>query len=214
MAIERMTARKVRITDLVNGKWIRREGLEPSFILTEHGNKVSRARVLGTVVGLFLAEDGNFGSLTVDDSTDTIRAKTFSTTKPVDSFAVGDVVDLIGKVREYNGEVYIIPEIITKTQDPNLELLRRLEVTREIKRLKSSPREEVAEIPEKKEEGADEGELKKEILDIITSDPEGVDFSLIMEKIKAPDNAVETAINTLLEEGICYEPVPGKIKKI
>ena len=103
MAIERMTARKVRVCDLVNGRWVKREGMEPSFIITEHGDKVSRARVLGTVVGLFLAEDGNFGSLTVDDSTDTIRAKTFSTTKPVDNFAVGDVVDLVGKVREYNG---------------------------------------------------------------------------------------------------------------
>lgn len=29
------------------------------------------------------------------------------------------LVDLIGKVREYNGEIHLVPEIIFKVKDPN-----------------------------------------------------------------------------------------------
>jgi RPA family protein len=226
MPVERMTAKKVRISELMNGKWVKREGMEPSFIITDSGEKVSRARLLGTVVSRFLAEDGNFGSITLDDGTDTIRAKTFKTVKPVDDFSVGDLVDLIGKVREYNGEVYIIPEVITGVQDPNLEILRRLELIKKSREQKGKPSEaspeeqadavkpgpaQEGDSGEKKE---DDTELRKEVLGVIESDPEGVEYKTIMEKVNAPEARVESVLNEILAEGICYEPTPGRVKKI
>jgi RPA family protein len=225
MPIERMTARKVRISELMNGRWVKKEGMEPSFVVTDSGEEVSRARVLGTVAARFLAEDGNFGSITLDDGTDTIRAKTFKTVKPVDGFRVGDLVDLVGKVREYNGEIYIIPEVITTVRDPNMEILRKLELMKKARELRASPpeapteeapdkegREDEAGDKEKKE--ADEAELRKEILAAIGSDPEGVEYRVILERVKAPETRVEGILNEILAEGICYEPTPGKVKRI
>jgi RPA family protein len=218
MPIQRMTARKVRISDVVNGKWVKREGMEPSFVVTDSGEKVSRARIMGTVVANFMAEDGNFGSVTLDDGTDTIRAKTFKTLKPLDSLKIGDMVEMIGKVREYNGEVYIIPEVVTGLQDPNMELLRRLELIKKAQELKGrppeAPPEEAGPSGKEEQKKEDDTELRKEILAVIESEPEGVEYRVILEGVKAPENRIESVLNEILAEGICYEPTPGKVKKI
>jgi len=213
MPIERMTAKKVKISDLMNGKWVKKEGMEPSFIVTGYGEQVSRARILGTVVAKFLAEDGNFGSITLDDSTDTIRAKTFKTVKPLDTAEIGDIVDVIGKVREYNEEIYLIPEVIYKVQDMNLEILRRLEIAKKLAEWEKNPQTS-SEEAEPKEEGTDKDSLRKDMLKIIEANPEGVGYTELLEKIKAPEPVIESVINELLSEGICYEPTPGKMKKI
>jgi RPA family protein len=213
MAIERMTAKKVRVSDLMGGRWVKREGMEPSFVVTDSGEKVSRARIIGTVVGNFMAEDGNFGSITLDDGTDTIRAKTFKTLKPLDTLKTGDSVEMIGKVREYNGEIYVIPEVVNVLQDPNMELLRRLELIKKYRELKGKP-PEVSPDEAAGEAKEDDSGLRKEILSIIESESEGVEYSLILERVKAPETRIESVLNEVLAEGICYEPTPGRIKKI
>ena len=60
----------------------------------------------------------------------------------------------------------------------------------------------------------DPNDLKKEIMEVIGSEKEGVDYNKLMEKIKSSEEQIEKVVNELLEEGICYEPTPGKIKKI
>ncbi len=239
--IERQTAKKVRIWDIMNGEFVRKEGFEPSFVKTPLGEEVSRARILGTIVSKFTAEDGNYASLTVDDGTDTIRLKVFKTVKPLDSFEIGDVVDVVGKIREYEGEIYIIPEFVRKVQDPNFELLRRLEIVYKVMGMKKvkefveknegrSPEELRKELREKgfrtewigpflgkKEEDERDKEkkiLKNEILKIIGSSPDGIVYSELMKKIDAKETEIESVIDELLNEGICYEPSPGRIKKI
>ena len=194
--IERQTARKVSISQLTRGKWVKNSGMEPSYIVTEEGERVARARILGTVVGKFVAEDEGFASVTVDDHTDTIRAKTFKTAKPLDSLAVGEVVDLIGKMKEWNGEVYVMPEIVRKIEDPNIELLRKVEIA------SKAGRGEKAE------------DLREKILGIISAEMEGISYDSLIKKSGAAETDVERVVNEILDEGICYEPTPGKIKKI
>ncbi len=208
MPIQRQTARKVRILDLMKGEWVRKEGMEPSYVQTRSGERVSRARVLGTVVGKFQAEDGNFASITLDDGTDTIRAKTFKTVKPLDSVNVGELVEMIGKVREWNDEVYILPELVRRVTDPNFELLRRLELLR---LSKSEPKTQGQQQPE----GPNEQEkLRNSILKVIEGAKDGISYAEILEKLKVSEEKAEPVINELLAEGICYEPSPGKVKKI
>jgi len=200
---ERQTAKKVMISSLTGGTWERHEGMNPSFVVTEYGDKVSRVRVLATVVGKFVAEDNNFASITLDDSTDTIRAKTFKTTEPIGDFAVGDIVDLIGKAKEYNGEIYIIPEIVTKVEDPNMELLRKLEIRKGVQQFGGA-----VQSNDEKEE------LRGKVLKEIEKEKDGVSFDSLLKNLKEPEPAVEKVVNDLLAEGVCYEPSPGKIKKI
>jgi RPA family protein len=208
MPIQRQTAKKARIVDLVGGEWVRKEGMEPSYVVTPGKESVSRARISGTVVGKFVSEDGNFASVTIDDSTATIQAKVWKETGLLKDVNVGDIISLIGKVREYEGDIYIVPEVIRKT-DPDQEILFRLEILASMKR-KGEGGEEKAEEPEK----SDEEQLRKKILSIIEASEDGIKYSKLLEKAGVPEEAVENIINELLGEGICYEPTPGKIKKI
>ena len=210
MPIQRMTALKVNVSEIVNGQWVKKEGFEPSFVVTSSGEEVSRARILGTVVAKFLAEDGNFASVTIDDSTDTIRAKTFKTVKPIDTIEIGDIVDVIGKIREYNAEIYMIPEILKKITNPNTELLRKLEIIKKSRTPKSKKTGQSVIA----EQTPDKDLLRKNIINFISSSDDGVTYASVVESISAPEKDVESVINDLLAEGICYEPTPGKIKKI
>jgi len=209
MPIERQTAKKVRILDLMEGQWVKNEGMEPSFVVTKSGQKIGRAHIMATIVGKFVAEDGQFASITLDDATDTIRAKTFKTTKPIESFEIGQMVDVVGKVREWNDEIYIIPEIVQAVDNPNMELLRRLEI---MKLAKNAPKEE--NKPADGEKTDEKDKIRKDALKAMEDAQDGISFSEILEKTGYPEEKLEPVVSELLAEGICYEPSPGKIKKI
>ncbi len=236
----RQTAKKARIWDVVNGTFIKKEGFEPSVVRTGLGEEISRVRFLGTVVSKFVAEDSKFASVTIDDGSDTIRLKTFKTAKPLDALNVGDIVDVIGKLREYEGEKYMIPEIARKIADPNYELMRRLELvyketgmkkTKELadKNKNMEPEQLRKEMLEKHgletqwidmfvggkgKEGKDKGTLKKQLLQAIEASKDGIVYSELVKKVKAKGADIETAVDELLNDGICYEPSPGRIRKI
>lgn len=200
MPIKRNTAKKVRILDLVNGEWVKKEG-RAGFILTHSNEDVFRAKVLATVVGKFVSADGNFASITLDDFTACMRAKVWKDLKPLQNVEIGDLVNVIGKVREYDGEIYLVPEIVNKLDDPNFELLRKLEILLKIRELKAGKK-----LPAQ--------DLRKEVLTLIEQNKNGIKYEELLEKLKAKEEEVESIVNELLGEGICYEPAPGKIKKI
>lgn len=248
MEIKRLTAKKASIKELNSGKYIKREGFESSYILTNQGRKLSRVRILALIVGKFISDDEKYAAITLDDSTDTIRCKAFVNTKIFDGFGPGDLVDVFGKVREYNGEIYIMSEIIRKA-DPNMETLRILELekiirgqkdkikkiqtfenqTTDINELKSLVKDhmsqdelkgilEAQEVNENimQEKTATASEIKSQILKLIDKldKGEGADYQEIMKKSGLSENDVDFAIQDLLESGMCYEPTPGKIRKL
>lgn len=243
---KRMTAKKARIIDIVKGRYTPAEGMKSGYILTPYGMKVSRARVMSTVVSKFVSEDKNFASVTLDDGTETIRAKSFGSTKFFDNVNLGDSVDVIGKVREYADEIYIVPEIVIKIVDPNFESLRRLELVKQYmdwkrksgiisEALKKYQPDKVMEAvrgemnsedaeslleflsaPIATEEKKDASEeAKKVVLNIITEldKGDGVTYQELMTKSAVDEKTFDKVVNDLLEEGTCYEPRPGQLKK-
>ncbi|MBI4163488.1 MAG: hypothetical protein HY512_01380 [Candidatus Aenigmarchaeota archaeon] len=200
-SFKRQIAIKSRAIDLITGSWIQ-DG-QYGILETKYGEKVGRARVMATVVNKFVSEDGKYIGLTLDDGTDTIRIKMWDNFALVEKIIEGDIVDVIGKVRVYNEEVYIVPEIVYKIENPNLELLRKLEITKKLRKLgviEANP--------------IDENEaVRKKILEVIGSSKEGVTYNKLME-IKAGKGVVEKIVDDLLSGGLCYEPTPGTIKKI
>lgn len=243
---KRMTAKKARLMDIAKGRYTPADGMKPGYILTPYGMRVSRARVMATVVSKFVSEDKNFASVTIDDGTETMRAKSFGTTKFFDNVNLGDSVDVIGKIRYYNDEIYIAPEIVIKITDPNFESLRRLELVKQYmswkrkneimsEALKKYAPDKVMEAvkgemsaedaeslleflsaPIAAEEKKDVGEeAKKAVLNIVNEldKGEGVAYSELMSKAGVDEKTFEKVVNDLLEEGTCYEPRPGQLKK-
>jgi len=132
----RSTAYKLKIEDLVRGQYVRSpEGTEPSYLLTPWGQHIPRARVLGTVVDKFVRDDQGYATLRLDDGSETISLRTWREGVPeLAGFKMGDLIDVVGRVREFEGEVYIVPDFIFRVEDPNWELVRELEILRERKR--------------------------------------------------------------------------------
>jgi len=129
--IKRVTAVKTDIASVKSGRFVRQTGFNPSYILTALGQRLSRVRILASVVDSFVSADSKYATITIDDNTDTIRVKSFQDISLLQSLNKGDMIDVIGKIREYNGEIYITPEIIYRVEDPNLLLLRRVELQKQ-----------------------------------------------------------------------------------
>jgi len=248
MEIKRLTAKKASISELMNGRFIKRSGFESSYVLTNLGRRLSRVRILGLIVDKFISPDERYATITLDDSTETIRCKSFINVKIFDGFGSGDLVDAFGKLREYNGEIYIMPEIIKKA-DSNFETLRLLELEvifkeqrekikkiRELQKQSSDLNElkvaikefmpledaegilEAQEIIENvvEEKTVTVSEIKNKILNFIESSDKGngVDYQDIISRSGFPEKDVDSAVQDLLETGICYEPKAGRIKKL
>lgn len=235
---------KARISDIINGKFVRKEGFEPSYVLTELGQRISRAKIIGTIVDKFMSDDGNYSSVTVDGDTSSIRVKAFREDVNIfDNLELGDMVVVIGKVREYADENYIIPEIVKKLADPNYESLHRLEVLKQMikqkkitetidkekdnfanfeelrdyivkkHRVDSQTVESILETMTEKE--TEKKDYKPLVLETIEKmdEGEGVEIIKLMQESRLPENVFEEVMNELLTEGVCYEPSPGAVKR-
>ncbi|MFH1229266.1 MAG: OB-fold nucleic acid binding domain-containing protein [Candidatus Aenigmatarchaeota archaeon] len=248
MEVKRLTAKKASIGEIIKGKFIKKSGFESSYVLTNLGRRLSRIRTVGLIVDKFISADEKYATVTLDDSTETIRCKVFINTKILDGFGSGDLVDVFGKLREYNGEIYIMPEIIS-TVSPNFETLRILE----LEKLFKEQREKIKKVKELQNQTSDLTEIKvalkgvmlpedaegileaQEIIEDVVEEKtvsandakskiikiietldkgDGADYQDILTKSGLTERDIDIAIQDLLETGVCYEPHPGKIKKV
>ncbi|MFX1520288.1 MAG: OB-fold nucleic acid binding domain-containing protein [Promethearchaeota archaeon] len=227
----RLTAYKLHISDLYAGSYTR-EG-NRSFLETSIG-PVVRVRLLGTIMQRYDNVEKRYTSLTLDDATETIRLKAWrEDCEKLADFQVGDIIDVVGKVRQQDdGELFIVPENVIKVEDVNIELLRELEII-ELHHLiggKSTPKKEpemlLKKEPEKVEPTQEietdlpqgsENDIKDDVMRLIrTLDTgKGASYKDIVEQTSHLDeDAVETAIMDLLNEGVIYEPEAGYYKEL
>ena len=110
---------------------------------------------MGTVVERFIRGDSSYGFLYVDDGSGTLSLRAWrEDVARLAGFEVGDLVDAIGRVREYAGEVYLVPDLIVRVRDPNWELVRELEILRAKRRALiegKGPRFGTGRVPEVRE---------------------------------------------------------------
>lgn len=177
MEKKRLTAKKAGLTELVTGKYVKKAGFESSYVLTSLGRRLSRVRILGVVVDKFESEDGKYATMTIDDGTETMRCKAFINIRMLDVTGKGDLADVIGKIREYNGEVYVAPEIIRKAP-ADCETLRALE----LKKTYADQRSAIKKIREMQKHSSDRTELKT-LAKKFSMDPDDVDGILEAEEL-------------------------------
>ena len=196
---KRNIAYKLRIGDVLKGKPMMSEG---KFLFLELGDKkVVRINVLANCVDKYVQEgEKQFASLTVDDASGQIKVKAFGEDiGPLKDVLQGDTLQIIGNVREWNGELYMIPEVIKKV-DPRWLLVRKLEIQ---KARKDMP------VEESKDSG-----LKNSIMDKIKGAEAdgGIDVDTIIMDVEASPDLINGEIKKLLEEGLIYEPRPGRLR--
>jgi len=199
---KRNIAFKLRIGDLLMGKPVN-NGERFGFL--ELGDKkVVRINIAGNIVDKYESQgETKYLNLTIDDGSGQIRLKSFGeNVEKFKSIIQGQTVIVIGTVRSWNNEIYISPEII-KEQDPKYLLIRKLETEKEIsKGYKGIEKEKIIAI-------------KDSLLELIKNSE--TDGGVEKDKIIMNFNEVSPAIvnqelQKLLEEGIIFEPRPGKVR--
>jgi len=195
---KRHVAYKFRVGQVISGKQnFEGERLKSVMI---GGKDAVRVNIIANIVDKYIQEgEKKYGSLTLDDATGQIKVKSFG--EEVDKFEgfnQGDTVLVVGLLRSWNNEIYMTPEILKK-RDPKYLLVRKLEV--ELEQPKTLDREKIAE-------------LKDKILDMVKKEEDngGVDIDRIIMELKEPPNVINQEIRKLLEDGIAYEPRPGKLR--
>jgi len=193
MFTQRHTAYKLRIKDLTSNEYVLRNG--ESDYITVNGKEVSRTRIVATVVNKFTNEERKSGTLIIDDCSDIISVRAWENEYHlIDKINIGDLIEVIGRVRKYNDNVYLTPEIIKKIS-PNEYVLWKVELgkTKE----KSTDSDLKSKILNKIQESGEEGTIMEELI-----------------KIAGDKATCQQVLKELLEEGTIFEPKAGKYKAI
>jgi DNA polymerase III alpha subunit len=202
---KRHIAYKLRIGDILIGKPIVNE---ERFSFLELGDKkIVRINVLGNIVDRYESEGGDerrkYVFLTLDDGSGQIRLKIFGDDyEKFKDIVQGQTVVVIGVLRNWNNETYVSPEII-REMDPRYLLVRKLEIEKE-KTINAKPVEKEQIVA-----------IKDKILELIKNSEEnnGIEVDEITQKFhETPQTIITQEIQKLLEEGIVFEPRPGKIR--
>jgi len=199
---QRQIAFKLRIGDILLGKPVM-DGERFSFL--ELGNKrIVRVNIIGNVTEKYSNPgDKKYSFLTIDDGSGQIKLKSFGDdSEKIESLFQGQTIVVIGTLRFFNNEVYIAPEI-TKIMPSEYLLIRKLEVEKE-RNNNSTPvdKEKIFVIKDK-------------ILELVknSEDEGGIDIEkIILEAREFPTDIINQEIKKLLEDGIVFEPRPGKLR--
>ncbi len=197
---KRNVAFKLRIGEVLIGKPIMNG---EKFLFIELGSeKIFRVNIIGSIVERYDSEgESKYSFLTLDDGSGQIKLKIFG--DDVERFkevSQGQIVLVIGLLRSFNNEIYITPEII-KEQDSKYLLIRKLELDKG-KNTGIVSKEVIVAIKDK-------------ILDLIKNSEEegGIDKDkIIMNLQDASPQIINQELNKLLEDGIIFEPRPGKVR--
>ena len=208
---KRETAYKIRIGDLLKASQIYdqaplgAEQKNPRLLHVELGNKkIIRINLIANSVDKYESQgESRFASITLDDGSGQIKARVFGDElEKFKEIIPGDTILILGLLRSFNQELYILPEIVRK-QDPKYLLVRKLELDKE------SPRPLTND--QKKEIRA----LRDDIILLIkdAEKQDGVDRDEIILKFnQTKPDMISQEIIKLLEEGIIYEPRPGRVR--
>jgi len=183
-------------------EFLNNEVIDNALII--EGRKVRRVRILGKVENINV---GNIISFYVDG----VNVRYFED-KPV-YIEEGDIVDVIGRPRTYDGEKYIMAEIIRK-RDERWIKLRDLEIKKTRKYLleRAEPYEEDLE-EEIYAEILNPDIIKNKILVLIEKVGE-ITFEELAGMVNIPEEDLEKYLSELKESGDIFEPRPGVYKTL
>lgn len=200
---KRNIAYKLRIEDITSGHPVIEN---ERFSFLESGNKrISRVNVVASVVDKYdINGERKYVFLTIDDGSGQIKVKAFGDdSDKIRGINHGDTISIIGTLRYFNNELYISPEVVSE-QDPRYLIVRKLELEKEKPKSFSSQTNQQETM----------GIRERIIMEIKESEKEGgIDTEMLNNKLgDIPKETINSEIQKLLEEGMAFEPRPGRVR--
>ena len=202
--LQRSVALKVRISGIINGSYVKTDGLAPNYVEI-NGKKISKVNMIGTVI---LKQEDGFKSLMMDDGSGAIQIMFFEENAAFSRIAVGDSVMVIGRPREYMASKYIIPDLIKRVDDARLIRLRKLELDIENPGKNAEEEKAVTETENSEDEENSYHKVLSAVREFDLGD--GADFEAVLGLIKQERG--EETIRKLIEKGELFEVKPGRLK--
>jgi len=192
----RQVAYIVGIKDVVDGMFVKEAGWNPNYV-TIAGKHVSRVNIIGAIISI--EDNDSMQNIVIDDGTGKISLKNFEDKISVN---VGDVIHIVGRVRQYGNEIYLTPEIIKRSINTKWNSVWKKLA------LKQEPTQQPKVAEESVVETQDSKNRVEEILQKIR-DMDGGSGADYEELIKSFSSSV---ISELLTQGEIFEIKPGKLK--
>jgi hypothetical protein len=202
--IKRQTAYKCSITQVLNSKYIQQQGLIPNY-LDLNGIKVSRINLIAILV----SKEGNV--LIADDGTGQLQIMLFEDRLKKNLPTLGSLLLIIGRPREHNNKIFLVPEIIKELKNQKWLELRK----KELKILNHGTPIIKEDTPTQFEPVKDEEidnyheRIIKKIKELDKG--EGAPYHEILNSLNIKN--IEEKIQELIKEGELFE-VKGKIKTL
>ena len=206
---KREIAHKVTIEILNKFPYKEQSGWLPNYI--EYKNKkISRVNLIATIILKSEQENEQQKVMFIDDGTDQIEARTFENDFNFERYNIGDVINVIGRIRLFNNKKYIVPEIIKKIKNMKLLELRNKEL--ELERIRLSKIKEVKKVYEENIKIEGNLPIYNKIIDEIKKQDKGDGVSI--QQILIDTNLInrDELITELLEKGDIFEISPGRVK--
>ncbi len=191
-------AYKVRISEILEGEFENISVDHVRYFRFRWGSAI-KVRVLGIVTSSWIHENRSFARLDLFDGTGTIQLRAWEdgVEKLIDRdtgelYSRGTILDVIAKIRSWKDEPYLAPIIVLKVKDPNLILLRELEIIRRNLRFSSL-------IPVHEEK-----DLSEELLKLLR-EVDGLSQDEIADLLGEEYKKVAEALSKLRELGLIYE---------
>lgn len=191
---ERAIAKKMWISEILNGEVLVTEGLNPNVLKSSRGD-IGRVNIIGIVV----STDEVAKAIMLDDGTGTIQARSFDQIIP---FSVGSFLQIIARPRTYQGNTYLAYEAGTVIS-PGWAEYRKKELGAP-KLLEK--KEETVVVVDDRQSAADK--ILKLIVELDRGD--GASVEDIILKSKMPN--AEAVLEQLMMTGDIFEIRAGKVK--
>ncbi|MBI5871872.1 hypothetical protein HZB88_02195 [archaeon] len=206
----RQTAYKLWIKDIIQAKQASDEKGIKYFEAKDR--QIIRVNLIASIIDKFLGPA--YSIITLDDGTGTIRAKVWGDDLwIIENKEVGDVVNILGRLAEFNNEIYIRPEIARKTS-LKWALARRLELKKEF----GLPTERIeiqAAGPLVEEEIIKPSISTREtIFKIIAESESGIAMSEVIAKSNLKKDVADAIMLELIKEGEIFEYEQGKVRTV
>ena len=196
----RQVAFKVKVSDIGGGD-LAKDGVSSLYV--KIGDIIaSRVNIMATLV--YKSEESGYAGAVIDDGSGRISLRAFEDKNMFSKVDVGDFVLVIGRIREFGGEMYVLPEILKKLADIGWANVRKLELEKCL-----APEKSGAGVEKVHEELSSANyRIYSLIKEIDTGEGVSVDDIIKISGI----GEAEKVLSMLLENGDVFEVKPGKLK--
>jgi len=190
-----------------------------SLMFKVQGKDVIRVNILANVIHKYVSENGNYVFVTLDDGSGQLRLKVWNQdTQILSKTEVGDLLLVIGRIGINNNEIFVRPEAVRKIDNPDWELVRKLELTKNYGKPEGEKKTISEEEPIVEEVVITQSpsiSLREKVISAIeVSGSEGIEEDKIISEVSAPAEDVRKVIDELLSEGEIFQPKKGFLKLI